>query len=315
MSDEEATFRDQRDYVSRYRRVIDHFDAVKVALTATPALHTVDIFGPPVFTYSYTRAVLDKVLVPQEAPYRIVTELSREGGLLRRRRDGLHLRPRPPAPTPPRPLEDELDFDVAAFNRQVKTPGFNRAVCAQIADEIDPHLADKTLVFCVDDAHATEVTELLKKALDARWGALDNDAVMKITGSVDRPGEAIRRLATSASRAVAVTVDLLTTGIDVPRISNLVFLRRVRSRILYEQMLGRATRLCPEIGKESFRVYDAVGQTELVGDLTDMKPTAVTPAFTFRDLAHELATVTDERAREVVLDAARHEAPAQARGR
>ncbi len=57
---------------------------------------------------------------------------------------------------------------------------------------------------------------------------------------------------------IAVTVDLLTTGIDVPRIENLVFLRRVNSRILYEQMLGRATRQCPEIGKETFRIFDAV---------------------------------------------------------
>ena len=47
---------------------------------------------------------------------------------------------------------------------------------------------------------------------------------------------------------MAVTVDLLTTGIDVPSITNLVFLR-VQSRILYDQMLGRATRLCPDIGK------------------------------------------------------------------
>jgi type I restriction enzyme R subunit len=54
---------------------------------------------------------------------------------------------------------------------------------------------------------------------------------------------------------IVVTVDLLTTGIDVPSITNLVFLRRVKSRILYEQMLGRATRLCPDIGKETFRIF------------------------------------------------------------
>jgi superfamily II DNA or RNA helicase len=47
---------------------------------------------------------------------------------------------------------------------------------------------------------------------------------------------------------IAVTVDLLTTGVDVVKITNLVFVRRVNSRILYEQMIGRATRLCPEIG-------------------------------------------------------------------
>jgi type I restriction enzyme R subunit len=58
---------------------------------------------------------------------------------------------------------------------------------------------------------------------------------------------------------IVVTVDLLTTGIDVPEITNIVFLRRVQSRILYEQMLGRATRLCPEIHKDKFTIYDAVG--------------------------------------------------------
>ena len=61
-----------------------------------------------------------------------------------------------------------------------------------------------------------------------------------------------------ADPRIAVTVDLLTTGIDVPSITNLVFLRRVNSRILYEQMIGRATRLCPEIGKEVFRIFDDV---------------------------------------------------------
>jgi type I restriction enzyme, R subunit len=53
MADTELTFRDQDDYISKYRRVLDWFDATKVGLTATPALHTVDIFGKPVFTYSY----------------------------------------------------------------------------------------------------------------------------------------------------------------------------------------------------------------------------------------------------------------------
>jgi type I restriction enzyme R subunit len=57
----------------------------------------------------------------------------------------------------------------------------------------------------------------------------------------------------STDPKIAVTVDLLTTGIDVPSITNLVFIRRVNSRILYDQMIGRATRPCPEIGKEVFR--------------------------------------------------------------
>lgn len=301
MSEEELSFRDQRDYISRYRKVIDYFDGVKIALTATPALHTTEIFGKPVFKYTYTRAVLDKVLTPQEPPYRIVTELSREGiryGV----GDTVTTYDRDTREVDTTTLPDELNFDVETFNHRVKVGGFNKAICDQVAAEIDPHLDDKTLVFCVDDEHATEVTDLLQKAFDTRWKGVEHDVVKKITGSVDRPLELIKRFRNERQPSVVVTVDLLTTGIDVPRICNLVFMRRVKSRILYEQMLGRATRLCPEINKESFRVYDAVRQTDLVGDLTDMKPTAVSPSFTFQQLARELLTTPEERVREVVLD-------------
>ena len=72
---------------------------------------------------------------------------------------------------------------------------------------------------------------------------------------------------------------MLTTGIDVPSITNLVFLRRVNSRILYEQMIGRATRQCPEIGKEVFRIFDAVDLYPHLQNLTDMKPVVVNPSI------------------------------------
>src|SRR5258706_8271300 len=80
MSDTELSFRNQEDYVSKYRRVLEHFDAVKIGLTATPALHTVDIFGRPIFTYSYREAVIDGYLVDHDPPIRIGTALS-EGGI------------------------------------------------------------------------------------------------------------------------------------------------------------------------------------------------------------------------------------------
>jgi type I restriction enzyme R subunit len=76
--------------------------------------------------------------------------------------------------------------------------------------------------------------------------------VQKITGAADKPLELIRRYRNEVSPKFAVTVDLLSTGIDVPPICNLVFFRRVKSRILYEQMMGRATRPCGDIDKECF---------------------------------------------------------------
>ena len=74
MGDTELLYRDQRDYQSKYRSVIEYFDAVKVALTATPALHTTEIFGEPVYTYSYREAVIDGWLVDHDPPYLINTD-------------------------------------------------------------------------------------------------------------------------------------------------------------------------------------------------------------------------------------------------
>ena len=93
------------------------------------------------------------------------------------------------------------------------------------------------------------VVRLLKEAYKERGDEVEDDAIMKITGYIHKPLDAIKRFKNERLPNVVVTVDLLTTGVDVPAITNLVFLRRVQSRILYDQMLGRATRLCTDIGK------------------------------------------------------------------
>jgi len=96
--------------------------------------------------------------------------------------------------------------------------------------------------------------------------------------------------------------EILTTGIDVPEICNIVFLRRVNSRILYDQMIGRATRRCDEIEKDTFRIFDAVRIYEALQPLTAMKPVVVDPSITFTQLAHEMATVTSDPERSLVRD-------------
>ena len=73
MTEEEMLYDNQNDYMSKYKQVIEYFDAVKIALTATPALHTTEIFGEPVFTYSYREAVIDGWLVDYDPPYKINT--------------------------------------------------------------------------------------------------------------------------------------------------------------------------------------------------------------------------------------------------
>ncbi|OKH32226.1 hypothetical protein NIES2101_40815 [Calothrix sp. HK-06] len=152
---------------------------------------------------------------------------------------------------------------------------------------------EKTLIFCVPDSHADIVVNLLKLALQNQYGSVEDDAVIKITGAADNPLQLIRRFKNEQNPKIAVTVDLLTTGIDVPAICNIVFIRRVNSRILYEQMLGRATRRCDDIGKEVFGIYDAVNLYDALKDVSTMKPVAVRPNISFAQLVEEVITVED----------------------
>lgn len=302
MSELELSFRSEADYISKYRRVLDYFDAVKIGLTATPALHTVEIFGDPVYVYSYREAVVDGFLVDHDPPFLIDTRLSRGGITFVADSDASAYNPATGQTSLFR-LPDEVRFDVEDFNKSVITEGFNRAVVSRLATEIDPLSPGKTLVFCVDNAHADMVVDLLRQAWRERYEeSFSDDLVRKITGSVDRPLQAIREFRNERSPSVAVTVDLLTTGIDVPSIVNLVFLRRVGSRILFDQMRGRATRLCPEIGKEAFRIYDAVGLLGALEDYSDMKPVVVNPRIPMAQLVEELGSAPTEEAQRLVLD-------------
>ena len=139
-------------------------------------------------------------------------------------------------------------------------------------------------IFCVTDDHADIVVTHLRQAFTEQYGGVDDDAIVKITGAADKPLELIRKYRNEVNPKIAVTVDLLTTGIDVPKICNLVFIRRVNSRILYEQMLGRATRKCDDIGKQVFRVFDAVNLYENIAPVSTMKPVVVNPQISFGHL-------------------------------
>lgn len=302
MTEGEMRFRDQREYVSRYRSVIEHFDAVRIGLTATPALHTTEIFGAPIYEYSYRQAVIDGYLVDHEPPLRILTKLNQEG-IRWKAGEVVEVLNTTKGEISSHETPDEIDIDVEGFNTKVITESFNRVVCKKLAEEIDPSLEAKTMIFCATDAHADMVVTLLKEAFVEAYGELDDDAVQKITGNADKPLEKIRRYKNEKLPNVAVTVDLMTTGIDVPAICNLVFIRRVKSRILYEQMLGRATRLCNEIGKETFRIFDAVDLYAALEPYTSMKPVVTKPSTTFAQLVEELAVAATDKAHQLqVLD-------------
>lgn len=305
MTETEMLYRNQDDYISKYRTVIEYFDAVKVALTATPALHTTEIFGKPVFNYSYREAVIDGYLVDHDAPHNIKTKLRVEGINYQKGEQLAIYDPVTGEVMNSADLEDDMKFEIDSFNREVITEPFNRTVLNEIAWDLNPDGKGKTLIYAVDDNHADLIVKILKEIYSE--GGVDNDAVMKITGSVaggnkKKISEAIKRFKNEAYPKVVVTVDLLTTGIDIPEIVNLVFMRRIKSRILFEQMLGRATRLCPAIGKTNFEIYDPVGVYESLQEVSNMKPVVTNPTTTFEDMLNGLAVAKTDEEKAYLID-------------
>ncbi|MDR1802302.1 MAG: type I restriction-modification system endonuclease [Treponema sp.] len=305
IGDDEQLYRSQIDYISKYRSVMEYFDAVKIALTATPALHTTEIFGKPVFEYSYRRAVIEGYLVDHDAPHNIHTKL-RDGGISYHRGETVAIyNPVTGEITNSSELEDELHFDIESFNRRVITEPFNRTVFDEISKDINPEGDGKTLIYAVDDEHADLIVKILKEIYEPK--GIPNDAIMKITGSIGggnqkKVMETVKRFKNEKYPNIAVTVDLLTTGIDVPEITTLVFVRRVKSRILFEQMMGRATRLCPEIEKTHFEIYDPVGVYESLEPVNTMKPVVQNESATFEDLSNGLAILETEQQVKTQID-------------
>ena len=301
LREDDLGFRNLEDYLSAYRRVLDYFDATRIALTATPALHTREIFGAPVFRYGYRQAVIDGYLIDHRPPRRITTALSQTGISFEPGEEVNILDPRT-GQIDLFNLDDQVDFEVAEFNKKVYTRAFNRAVADAVARECPPDERGKTLLFAARDDHADILVDELRAALIEEYGPQPHDLVEKITGSVDRPLDRIKAFKNDPRPKYIVTVDLLTTGIDVPAITNLVFVRRVNSRILYDQMIGRATRRCDEIGKEYFRIFDAVDIYANLQDVTDMRPVVVDPSLSFATLVGDLQRADTDEDRAFVRD-------------
>src|SRR3989449_9505222 len=251
----------------KWRQVLDHFDAVKIGLTATPAAHTTSYFKDIVYRYDVERAVREGYLVDYDA-------VAVQSNI---RMKGLFLKPGEEEgmidTTTGRQtfdvLEDERVYDTPDLEQKAKSPDSNRKTVKEFArfalqQEKELGHFPKTLVFAVNDlphvSHADRLVEMLRE----EFGRGDS-FVQKITGSptVDRPLQRIREFRNRPLPTIAVTVDMLTTGIDIPKIENLVFLRPVRSRILFTQMLGRGTRKCDEINKTHVTVLDCFGGTRL----------------------------------------------------
>jgi type I restriction enzyme, R subunit len=167
-------------------------------------------------------------------------------------------------------LEDERAFESASVEREITAPDSNRKILEEVRKYALEHEAKygrppKTLIFAVNDlSHTSHADQLVDLARDI-FGRGDS-FVQKITGSptVDRPLQRIREFRNRPLPGIVVSVDLMSTGVDIPDLEFIVFLRPVKSRILFEQMLGRGTRKGEKFpDKSHFTVFDCFDGTLL----------------------------------------------------
>jgi type I restriction enzyme R subunit len=252
--------------LSVWRRTLDYFDAIKVGLTATPALHTMSYFENLVFRYEYDRAVREGYLVDYDV-VRVRSNVRMNGVFLQ---EGEQIDQVDPE-TGTRQLdllEDERVFDATEVEQKITAPDSNRKILEELKAYAEKHEQEcgrfpKTLIFAANDLpHTSHADQLVDLARDI-FGRGDS-FVAKITGRVDRPLQRIREFRNRPNPGIVVTVDLLTTGVDIPDLEYIVFLRPVKSRILFEQMLGRGTRKGERYADKShFTVFDCFDGTLL----------------------------------------------------
>ncbi len=249
--------------ISKWREVLDYFDAVKIGLTATPAAHTKAYFNDIIYRYGYEQAVKDGYLVDYDV-VTINSKVKMKGLFLKENElvgvidteKGIEKLDR---------IEDEREFDSTKIEREITSPDSTKKIVKEFSKhalEQEKELGHfpKTLIFATNDLPQVSHADRLVKALREEFNRGDS-FVQKITGSptVDRPLQKIREFRNRPEPAVVVTVDMLSTGVDIPALENIIFLRPVKSRILFAQMLGRGTRRCDAINKTHFTVFDCFG--------------------------------------------------------
>ena len=279
---------------NRWSQVLTrNLDAIQIGLTATPrefeytedtpeSLGDRDItadniryFGEPVYDYSIAQAIEDGYLAAMEihkrdvflehyAKSERVTGIAQEdleGKTVVDSRTGEQLRA----------AEARTHYDAPAFEASLIMPDRVAALCRDLFDQLcatgGPE--QKTVIFCASDHHADAVANEMNN-LHAQWRRANglqpaSDYAFKCTAAAQ--DSHLADFKGSLSRYfIAATVDLLSTGVDVPSVRNIVFFRYVTSPIAFYQMVGRGTRIDPVTEKLSFRVFDYTNATRLFGE-------------------------------------------------
>ncbi len=284
-----------------WRKTLDHFDAVKIGLTATPAAHTTAYFKDIVYRYEYERAVREGHLVDYDV-IAVKSDVRVNGIFLKEGENVAVVNPESGAKQLDL-LEDERQFDSTKVEREITSPDSNKKILQEVKKWAEAHEKEygrfpKTLIFAVNDLpHTSHADQLVEIGRDV-FGRGDS-FVDKITGRVDRPLQHIREFRNRPAPSVVVTVDLLTTGVDIPDLEGIVFLRPVKSRILFEQMLGRGTRKGYQFpDKSHFTVFDCFDGTLLEYFKTVTAITAEPPERETRTIAEIIEDIWANRDRD-----------------
>ena len=261
-----------RSIYNVWQQVLTYFDAFLVGLTATPDKRTFAFFNENVVSeYRREQAIIDGVNVGEDI-FLIETEVSQKGGHILKRvieyRDRLSREKRWEQ------MDEDLDYDKNKLDKDVVNPSQIRTVVKTFKENLFTSLfprrkeVPKTLIFAKTDSHADDIINIVREEFGE-----GNEFCKKITYSVENAEDTLSSFRNDYYPRIAVTVDMIATGTDVKPLECLIFMRDVRSKNYFEQMVGRGTRtICVDDlqkvtpsateNKDHFVIVDAVGVTK-----------------------------------------------------
>lgn len=261
-----------RSIYNVWQQVLTYFDAFLVGLTATPDKRTFAFFNENVVSeYRREQAIIDGVNVGEDI-FLIETEVSQKGGHILKRvieyRDRLSREKRWEQ------MDEDLDYDKNKLDKDVVNPSQIRTVIKTFKENLFTSLfprrkeVPKTLIFAKTDSHADDIINIVREEFGE-----GNEFCKKITYSVENAEDTLSSFRNDYYPRIAVTVDMIATGTDVKPLECLIFMRDVRSKNYFEQMVGRGTRtICVDDlqkvtpsateNKDHFVIVDAVGVTK-----------------------------------------------------
>jgi type I restriction enzyme R subunit len=290
-----------RSIYSLWRQVLEYFDAHLLGLTATPAKHTYGFFNQNVvMEYPHAQAVADGVNCDYEV-YRIRTQITAAGstieaapGTMVGYRDRQTRRTRWEAP------DEDVAYEASDLDRNVVAPDQIRTIVKAFRDKVlketfpERTEVPKTLIFAKDDSHAEDIVRIVREEF-GKGNEFAQKITYKVTGA--SPRDLIQEFRNSYYPRIVVTVDLIATGTDIRPVEIVMFMRSVKSRVLFEQMKGRGVRVInpdelkavtPDArAKTHFLIVDCVGVTEQ--KLSDTRPLEKNPTVSLRALLDHVA--------------------------